>query len=78
MIRSISRKFNLREKLIETELIKFLEQNKNSEIQKQRRILKTGKPAVQIKSEADKRLLSLEKGTSRIISAGFHQFDYRR
>ncbi len=70
LIRSISRKFNLREKLIETELNKFLEQNKKSEVQKQRRIIKTGKPNLHLKKEVDNRLVALEKELVHLLYEG--------
>ncbi|MBK7980802.1 MAG: DNA primase [Ignavibacteriae bacterium] len=70
LIRSISRKFNLREKLIETELNKFLSQNKRAELQTEQRIVKTGKPGSQIKSEINTQLLNLEKELIHLLFEG--------
>ena len=70
LIRSISRKFNLREKLIETELNKFLSQNKRAELQTEQRIVKSGKPGSQIKSEINTQLLNLEKELIHLLFEG--------
>ncbi|MCB0746678.1 MAG: DNA primase [Ignavibacteriae bacterium] len=61
LIRSISRKFNLREKLLETELNKFLSQNQRTETRREQQVIKSGKPNSKIVNESDKRLISLEK-----------------
>ncbi|MCB0742724.1 MAG: DNA primase [Ignavibacteriae bacterium] len=61
LIRSISRKFNLREKLLETELNKFLTQNQRTETRREQQVIKSGKPNSKIVNESDKRLISLEK-----------------
>ncbi|MFZ1292334.1 MAG: DNA primase [Melioribacteraceae bacterium] len=70
LIRSISRKFNLREKLIETELNKFLSQNKKNELQSEKTISKTGKPNSAIKTEINSQLLNLEKELIHLLYDG--------
>lgn len=70
LIRSISRKFNLREKLLETELNKYLEQNKRSVSNIPNIRIKNGKPSSQILSGSDKRLISLEKEIIELLFEG--------
>ncbi len=61
LIKSISQKFNLREKLLETELNKFLTQTKRTNDSKAKQTPKTGKPNSKILSENDRKVISLEK-----------------
>ncbi len=70
LLRSIARKFNLREKLLESELDKFLAQNKKADAPREYPIAKSGKPASKIKSESDKRLNSLEKELIHLLFEG--------
>ncbi|MBK7104744.1 MAG: DNA primase [Ignavibacteriae bacterium] len=70
LIRSISRKFNLREKLIESELNKFLSQNKKNEFQSDQKITKTGKPNSVIKTEINTQLVNLEKELIHLLYDG--------
>jgi DNA primase len=70
LIRSIARKFNLREKLLETELNKYLEQNSRVIRPTQTVKSKNGKPSSQILSETDKRLFPLEKELVELLFEG--------
>ena len=70
LLKSISRKFNLREKLLESELNKYLEQNRRSA---QPRIVskpKDGKPSSKTISEDDRRLVALEKELVELLFEG--------
>jgi DNA primase len=70
LVRSIARKFNLREKLLETELNKYLEQNSKAARSPQTVRTKNGKPASQTLSETDKRLFPLEKELIELLFEG--------
>lgn len=70
LVRSIARKFNLREKLLETELNKYLEQNSRAVKQPQILKSKNGKPVSQILSETDKHLFPLEKELIELLFEG--------
>ena len=70
LVRSIARKFNLREKLLETELNKYLEQNSKAARPSQTVRTKNGKPASQTLSESDKRLFPLEKELIELLFEG--------
>lgn len=70
LIRSISRKFNLREKLLESELNKYLQINKKAIQPKPFSNVKDGKPKSQISSEEDKRLISVEKEVIQLLFEG--------
>ena len=70
LIRSISRKFNLREKLLENELEKYLEQNRRISNREPNRRVKNGKPASKILSDEDKRLVYLEKELIELLFEG--------
>ena len=70
LLKSISRKFNLREKLLETELNKFLEQNKRANRPKVYAKPKNGKPSSKIITEESKRLIILEKELIELLFEG--------
>jgi DNA primase len=70
LVRSIARKFNLREKLLETELNKYLEQNSRVIRPTQTVKSKNGKPSSHILSETDKRLFPLEKELVELLFEG--------
>ncbi len=70
LLKSISRKFNLREKLLESELNKYLEQNKRSAQPKYSSKPKDGKPSAKATSENDKRLVLLEKELVDLLFEG--------
>lgn len=70
LIRSISRKFNLREKLLESELNKYLEQNKRSAQRGPIYKKKNGKPSSKTVSEGDKELIALEKELVELLFEG--------
>lgn len=70
LLKSISRKFNLREKLLESELNKYLEQNRRSAQPKYVSKPKDGKPSAKSVSEDDKRLVSLEKELVDLLFEG--------
>lgn len=70
LIRSIARKFNLREKLLETELNKYLEQNSRVIRPTQTVKSKNGKPSSHSLSETDKRLFPLEKELVELLFEG--------
>ena len=70
LIRSISRKFNLREKLLESELEKYLAQNRRISSRTSNRIIKNGKPASKILSDEDRRLVYLEKELIELLFEG--------
>jgi DNA primase len=69
LLRSISRKFNLREKLLESELNKYLEQNKRSEQKRPTSRVKDGKPS-KINVETDKRYFAIEKELVDLLFEG--------
>ncbi len=69
LLRSISRKFNLREKLLESELNKYLEQNKRSEQKRPTSRVKDGKPS-KINAETDKRYFAIEKELVDLLFEG--------
>jgi DNA primase len=70
LVRSIARKFNLREKLLETELNKYLEQNSRVIRPTQTVKSKNGKPSSHSLSETDKRLFPLEKELVELLFEG--------
>lgn len=70
LLRSISRKFNLREKLLESELNKFLNEQRRIETRRITTSNKTGKPASKIKSEGNKKLISIEKEIIQLLFEG--------
>ena len=70
LIRSISRKFNLREKLLESELEKYLAQNRRFSSRTTNRIIKNGKPTSKTLSDDDRRLVYLEKELIELLFEG--------
>lgn len=70
LLKSISRKFNLREKLLESELNKFLKQNSKSIQTRRISPVKNGKPKSQSISEIDKKLVLLEKELIELLFEG--------
>lgn len=69
LIRSISRKFNLREKLLESELQKYLNENKRANNQKINKT-KTGRPTSKPKPEVSPAVLNLEKEIVQLLFEG--------
>lgn len=61
LLKSISRKFNLREKLLETELNKYLAINLKTEIKNSSTVVKNGKPSQNQKSSLDTIIDPIEK-----------------
>jgi len=70
LLRSISRKFNLREKLLESELNKYLAQNRASKGSNQQYKSRDGKPKTKIQSNGDKRLVAIEKELIELLFDG--------
>lgn len=70
LLKSISRKFNLREKLLESELNKFLKQNSKSMQTRKSSPVKNGKPKSHSISEIDKKLVLLEKELIELLFEG--------
>ena len=70
LIKSISRKFNLREKILEKELIKHLDQINKQDNVRSVRSVKTGRPVSKLKSEEDRRITLLEKELIDLLLEG--------
>lgn len=70
LLKSISRKFNLREKLLESELNKFIEQNRRNVQPRATQKAKDGKPATKVKSDGDKKLVVVEKELVDLLFEG--------
>ncbi len=70
LLRSISRKFKLREKLLESELQKYLNENRKTENRQLIRKSKTGKPTSKVNNESDKRLVLIEKEIVQLLFEG--------
>ncbi len=70
LIRSISRKFNLREKLLETELNKYLQQNLKNARPKVKARPKDGKPISKVKTKDEIILNSLERELIELLFEG--------
>ena len=70
LIKSIARKFNLREKLLESELAKHLNQIRRPTQTRPQNFVKNGKPSSQNTTEENRQIISLEKELIDLLLEG--------